>query len=330
MSEVPRTPPRNELEAWTRRDLFEPALAALRELFTLVLTTRRDLWVGLGQRIEIASEQLCEVELIWHRIADDSIDRIEAMQERSSVVRQLGLTKYTIGNGECPELDAACAREDGAETALWLDYKSLFVFADILLGVYLQMSEYVWEAPNDLDHRQGLSPFLASVDRVRSDLEPGSMFAASMDDLLTSLKAIDRWLGFYRDKFIIHPRTDLSIVSSGTSLSVPLDFHRSYGHLTQATDAELRRLRRTVRQVEKAEGFRPLFADDSDPRDGLRALAMRLEGLKHEQSIVTVKNLLREWGMTSPPVTQVADRLNGVLTVWAERLAYLIARGVSA
>jgi hypothetical protein len=328
MSSEPGVLPREELEAWTRRDLFKPAREALDRLFTLVLTTRRDLWVDFGQRIEIASEQLREVELIWHRVGDDSIELIEANRGRSDVVRRLGISSYTIGSGEYPELDIACDRESLAETAIWLDYKSLFVFADILLSVYVQMSEHVWEAPGELDHRQGLSPFLTSADRVLLDLEPGSMFAVSMADLFASLKAIDHLLGFYRDKFITHPRPDLSVVGSGTSLSVPLDFHRSYGRRVQASEQQLRRLRKAVRQVEREEGLRPLFSDDSDPRDGLRALAMRLEGLKHDRSIQTVKNLLKEWGMTSPPVAMVADRLNGVLTAWADRLAYLIADGV--
>ena len=51
-----------------------------------------------------------------------------------------------------------------------------------------------------------------------------------------------------------------------------------------------------------------------------RKLAQLLGQLKNEQSVTTIKNLLKEWGMTSPPALQVARQLNDVLELWARLL----------
>ncbi|MEX0705523.1 MAG: hypothetical protein WD041_02795, partial [Nitriliruptoraceae bacterium] len=62
-----------------------------------------------------------------------------------------GLRPQTVKNFR---LDQAYARERAAETALWLDYKSFFVFADILVGGYVHVSELVWEARVDQPPRR--------------------------------------------------------------------------------------------------------------------------------------------------------------------------------
>jgi hypothetical protein len=92
-----------------------------------------------------------------------------------------------------------------------------------------------------------------------------------------------------------------------------------HGHRREVTEAELRALRKAVRQVEHAEGLN-LGSDEHDPRPKLRKLAQLLGRLKNEQSVTTIKNLLKEWGMTSPPALQVARQLNDVLELWARLL----------
>lgn len=72
--------------------------------------------------------------LIWNRLGDDRITQIESLRARYDLQEQLGIFNYTTGTGEQPELDVVWANEREAETALWLDYKSLFVFGDILVA----------------------------------------------------------------------------------------------------------------------------------------------------------------------------------------------------
>jgi hypothetical protein len=100
------------------------------------------------------------------------------------------------------------------------------------------------------------------------------------------------------------------------AISVPLNFHMEHGHRREVTEAELRVLRKTVRQVEQAEGLN-LGSDEHDPRPKLRKLAGLLGQLRDEQSVATLKNLIKEWGMASPPALQVARQLNEVLELWS-------------
>jgi hypothetical protein len=88
------------------------------------------------------------------------------------------------------------------------------------------------------------------------------------------------------------------------------------GDRREVTEAQLRALRKAVRQVERAEGLN-LGSDEHDPRPKLRKAAGLLGELSHKQSVATIKNLLKEWGMTSPPALQVAQQLNNVLELWA-------------
>jgi hypothetical protein len=71
-----------------------------------------------------------------------------------------------------------------------------------------------------------------------------------------------------------------------------------------------------VRQVEKAEGL-SLGNDDLDPRPKLRALGERVDQFVHEASVVTIQNLLKQWGATSPAALKVARALNELLEAWA-------------
>jgi hypothetical protein len=313
----PEIPPREEIEAAFPRDVLDSALAAFDYVFWLDLPDDRQDTVM--QRAGDVEEQLAELALIWNRLGDDRINQIEALRDSYSAKDEIGTSSYTIGTGQHPELDQAYARERAAETALWLDYKSFFVFADILVGGYVRVSELVWEAPESINHRDGLSAFLRSVAKARVDDPLPAPFAEYMDALYDKLVAMDNVLGFYRDKFITHLPQDMFMAGSGGAISVPLNFHMEHGHRREVTEAELRALRKTVRQVEHGEGL-DLGSDEHDPRPKLRKLAQLLGQLKNEQSVTTIKNLLKEWGMTSPPALQVARQLNDVLELWARLL----------
>jgi hypothetical protein len=219
-----------------------------------------------------------------------------------------------LGTGEHPELEAAWRRDREAETALWVDYKSLFVFGDILVASYVSFSEVIWEAPEGVNHHDGLSTFLRSVERARAAPGLSGAFADYMDILYNRLMELDDLVGFYRDKFITHLPPDMSI-GAGMAISVPLDFHYEHGRRREVTEAELRNLRKTVRQVEKAEEL-DLGADEPDPRRKLRTLGTMLGRFKHAQSSATIRALLKEWGSTSPPALKVATSLNDVLECW--------------
>jgi hypothetical protein len=97
---------------------------------------------------------------------------------------------------------------------------------------------------------------------------------------------------------------------------VPLSFRVSYARREEIADAQLRALRRTVRQVEKREGL-DLGDDRHDPRPKLRKLALLLHQLKDESSVKTVQNLLVRWGGHSPPLLETAMGLATLLEEWS-------------
>ena len=283
-------------------------------LFSLDLPEeRRD---ELMQRVGDVEEQLDEIVLIWNRLGDARIAQIEALRDGFDVRETISESSYRIGTGEYPELDEIYSRERAAEKAVRLDYKSLFVFADILLGGYVHVSEGVWDGPEGINHRDGLSRFLATVTKMRADGDLPEPFGGYMAVLYDKLVALDNLLGFYRDKFITHLPPDLFMAGSGGAIAVPLEFHVEHGHRREVTEAELRTLRTTLRQVERSEGL-DLGSDEPDPRPKLRKFSVLLGRMKNEQSVRTIKNLLKEWGMTSPAALEVARQLNEVLELWA-------------
>src|SRR4051812_13316193 len=128
MAWTPEIPPRNEIEAAFPRDVLNAASEALQRVFWLNLPEERQ--DTLMQQAGDVEEQLDELLLIWNRLGDDRVQQIEALREYHAATDRIGASSYTVGTGEFPELDEAHGRERAAETALWLDYKSLFVFAD--------------------------------------------------------------------------------------------------------------------------------------------------------------------------------------------------------
>jgi len=112
---------------------------------------------------------------------------------------------------------------------------------------------------------------------------------------------------------------DMFMTGGGFAFEVPLDFHIDHGHRREVTEAEVRILQEAMSRVEQAEGF-DLGMDEPDPRAKLRKLSQLLGRLKHEESVKTIKDLLKQWGMTSPPVIEVATGLNEVLELWAKLL----------
>jgi hypothetical protein len=228
-----------------------------------------------------------------------------------------------LGQASTPDLEEAWERRERAETALWLDYKSLFVFADVLLGRFVSLSEPAWEAPSEVEQHRGLTKFLVSVEKVEQSSRLVPPFADYMTRLRDRLQALDNVLGVYRDVFVIHVPPDLARTGAISSMSVPLDFERSHGRGREPTEDELQRLRAAVRKVEDAVGH-PLCPDEEDPRPRLWGLTARLGRLKTAQAWA-VKDLVKEWGMRSPPASQVAEELSEVLEVWATMLGEQLA-----
>jgi hypothetical protein len=133
----PDIPPREKVEAAFPRDVFDAPLNALEAVFWLDLSDdRRDV---LLQRAGTAEEQPEEMVVIWNRLGDDRIKEIEALRDEYDAPRPDSGTTVAIGSGEFPEYENAWMRGRDASSALLLDYKSLFVFGDILLGAYVAL-----------------------------------------------------------------------------------------------------------------------------------------------------------------------------------------------
>ena len=133
----PDIPPREKVEAAFHRDVFDAPLNALEAVFWLDLSDdRRDV---LLQRAGTAEEQPEEMVVIWNRLGDDRIKEIEALRDEYDAPRPDSGTTVAIGSGEFPEYENAWMRGGDASSALLLDYKSLFVFGDILLGAYVAL-----------------------------------------------------------------------------------------------------------------------------------------------------------------------------------------------
>ena len=160
----PELPPSEELEASFPEDVFDRALEELRNVFFINLPEdRRDAFLP---RVGEAERQLEELLMVWQRLRQDRLDQIEALRTRYELEDKLGLGSYT--GGQFPEIDEAHRVERAADTALWLDYRSLFVFGDLLLADFVGMSELVWEAPEDVDHLNGPTRFVASCQHSAS------------------------------------------------------------------------------------------------------------------------------------------------------------------
>ncbi len=312
------------IEPVAPEDAFNGAIDAFVRLFRLELPLEG--WEGFRRIADETYEQLLEVVLIWERIGRDSIEWLEAEREMEAVRERLGRSRTPLGTGEHPELEEVQKRSRVAETAQWLDYKSLFLFSDILLGRYVVLSEPVWDAPEAIEHANGVSSFLTSVTKARANGQFVAPFADFMHRLHTPLAALDNLVGLYRDMFVTHLPPDIVRTGGTASLNIPLDFQRSYGPHRQVSDEELQELRLKLRQVEGKERL-PLCPDDEDPRSRLWALAADLPRMKNEAAARTVRRLIKQWGMGSPPIVQVATELNRVLETWAGLLlAQLVPR----
>jgi hypothetical protein len=273
----PEIPPPEEVEASFPRDVFDGAVGALdRALWIDLLAEREDLFLARGGEAE---NQLEEIVLIWNRIGDDRIAEIEARRRMYDVQERLGIANYTLGDGSYPELEEHWRVERDAEIALRVDFKSLFVFGDTLIASYITMSEPVWEAPDGINHHDGTTAFIRSVQRAQEGGALPAPFSEYMEVVLDKLVAVDRLLGFYRDKFVVHLPPDMLLAGGGGSLAVPLDFHLEHAQRREVAEAELRSLRRTVRQVEQAEGL-DLGADEPEPAaQPRRELAREPDGI---------------------------------------------------
>jgi hypothetical protein len=312
---TPPIPPPDEVAAAFPRDVFSGASRALEDVFWLDLAEERlDV---LLQRAGEVEEQLSELVLVWHRLGDDRIRQIEAMRGLYDAPQPP--SGQVVDSEKYPEYASAWAREQDANTAVLLDYKSLFLFGDILVGDYVAMSEPVWEAPPELEHGDGLSAFLRSVATAGGNGELPAPFSEYMDVLQPLLVAVDDRVGFYRDRFITHVPPEMLTAGGGGSVGAPLGFHISHAPRREASEAELRRLRRTVRQVEQREGL-DLGSDEPDPRPKLQKLGKSLDQLTHAENVTTVKNLLKQWGITSPAAIEVARGLNELFETWANEL----------
>jgi hypothetical protein len=310
----PDIPSPEEVDAMFPRDVFDGAVAALdRALWIELPDERHDVFLTRGGETEDQPE---EMVLIWNRVGDDRVQEIEARRRFYDEQGRLGVSNFTLGDGTHPTLEEHWHVGREAEIALRVDFKSMFVFGETLIASYILMSQPVWAAPDEVDHANGPTRFIASVRKAHEAGKVASPFSEYVDVLLDKLKDVDEMLGFYRDKFVIHLPPDMLLAGSGGSLAVPLDFYFDHAQRRQIAEAELRELGRTVQQLAEAEGLDLGGGEGDDPRPKLQQLGRVRERLKKESSKRTVQRLLGEWGITSPPALDVARALNELLELW--------------
>lgn len=162
----PDIPPPEKVEAAFPRNVFDGAASGLDRMLWLNVPDgeQQDMLLQRGGEAENLLE---EVIAIWNRIGDDRIAEIEARREHYELTDKLGLGNYTLGDGSHPELEEIWHRELAAEIQLRVDYKSFFVFGDLLVAAYITTSEPVWEAPPSIRHHDGTTAFIRSVQRLR-------------------------------------------------------------------------------------------------------------------------------------------------------------------
>lgn len=160
--------------------------------------------------------------LVWNRIGDDRIAEIEARRRFYDERERLGVSNVTLGDGTYPSLEEHWHAAREAETALRVDFKSMFVFGETLIASYIVMSEQVWEAPDAVNHNDGPTRFISSL---RHAQEPGKVvppFLEYMDVLLEKLSGVDEMLGFTATSSSSTCHPTCSSPAAGGSLAVRL------------------------------------------------------------------------------------------------------------
>lgn len=299
-------------------DVFDTAHEKLMHVFWLKLPESQHR--ELLQRGSKAEEAMEELMVVWRRIGEDRIDEIEAFRRRHEIEEERGLTTYTAGIGEHPDLDETFADGRDAETRLRIDYKSLLVFGEIVFRDYLVFSEVIWDAPAGIEHGEGPTWFLGSVKKVTSKdpLDPSSRFGRLVIPLLPLMHSVDNSLGFYRDKFVIHVPADMLLAGAGGAVGAPLPFSMGYARRREIEEAQLKRLAQTIKRVEASEGVSLGAGDDPQPK--LRRLSDMLDRIDDPSTVKEVQDTLKEWGAELPPALGVARNLANLFEKWAEAL----------
>jgi hypothetical protein len=245
--------------------VFDTALEKLEEVFWLELGEEVD--DLLGVRATRAEQTLEQLILIWRRAGQDRLAELAAYAHMSALVarrREEGVhSPSSETDQEYRELTAA---DHEAQTALWVDWKSFFIFGELLLGDFALLSEVIWNAPGTVTHDDGITRFWRTAEEV--DVEPGSAFGVCMGRLLQRIKIADSLVGFYRDKFIMHLPADMT-PGSGGSLDEPHDFYLSHQRHHALAEGELERLREAVDPIAAAVGLHPRASDSQVPICGV-------------------------------------------------------------
>lgn len=307
-------PSAEEAAARFPADVLDEAYESLEDAAWLKLAEgdAEDTFLHRHGEAELLLEQLM---LVWNRLRDDRLRQVDwnrrshELRERR---RQKGIHSYS--SADDPEFAELTREGYELDTALLVDYKSFFIFGDLLLGAYPSFSELAWDAPAGIEHTEGITQFWRSVDRVA--YEPESTFGTCMRAVLQEIKALDHSLGFYRDKFIVHPPPDLS-PSGSEALADPLTFEMSHDRLLPPAHAELQRLSDGLDKIAERENI-DLSGDD--PRSRLRQLNRMLPELDDRQSIKTARELLSDWGVDAPQALPTAQLLAQTLEAWARTL----------
>jgi hypothetical protein len=209
-------------------------------------------------------------------------------------------------------IDAHGAGRGAAETALRVDFKSMFVVGETLIASYIVMSEPVWEAPDAINHVDGPTKIIGRCTAGAGGGNDGAAVQRVHGRAARQAERRRRDARLYRDKFVIHLPPDMLLAGSGGSLAVPLDFHFDHAQRCEVAEAELRELGRAVQQVAEAEGLE--LGGSDDPRPKLQQLARVRGTLKEDSSRRTVQRLLREWA--SRPRQRLRSRARSTSFWW--------------
>jgi hypothetical protein len=147
-------------------DVFDKAYSVLEDAAFLDLPRgeREDSYLHRQGRAEQLFEQLM---LIWGRLRDDRLRQVDWHRRQEELLaRRRDEDVHSFSTTDDPEYAALAHEGFEIETAVWVDYKSFFLFGELLLGEYASFSEHAWDAPLSVVHTDGITKFWRSVDQA--------------------------------------------------------------------------------------------------------------------------------------------------------------------
>ncbi len=272
---------------------FEQIIEELKSLELLFKNKRLKDLINYSRLDVIVRKDVLNIDVIWKRFLKERADSMPL-----DLLYWRMIKKNNLSSEEKELMQTTQSKIASLDKFIRVDFLSLFIFMDIYLSKLIELGETVWGYNINGLNTRSFTKFVKSLESKNCrNQNVNTIYVMFGEDM----KWIENTLGFYRDKFIMHPRGAYQEYF-GKGLMVPsIDIEHIKYNFDNKKNVENINI-----FIKKVIGKFPELESMEDYREKVYYLSQKLYLIENPKLRNEAENIILSVGFKSPNIFNVA------------------------